>query len=82
MKQAYTPKWAWDGFTGYYNWHPVRLTGLCKTVTGGLNAGEQKFFQARHTLFNIPLWAYWIRAEDVRFADPIKVVIYDCDCDN
>lgn len=81
MKQAYE-RVCGNWTNGFEDWEPVNLTGKCKIVTNGCYGGEYKFFQARHTLFNIPLWTYWIRAEDVRFADPIKVVIYDCDCDN
>lgn len=80
MKQAYelTTCGDWSCTIG---WIPVKTTGLCKTIKGGVYNEERHYIQIQRKIFGIPCGKYWVAAENIKWCDPIVETTYSCNCE-
>ena len=52
----------------------VKLTGLCKKITGG-PYGDREYFQMKEGFFK-----YWVPTQEIVFFEEESQVIYECTC--
>ena len=63
-----------------YGWgyNPVKLTGKCKSVTGGPYPAE--YIQVQRYILGIPVWKSWVSKSDIVYFDKRQEKIYNCNC--
>lgn len=65
-----------------YCYNLVELTGKCKIEENGMNDKPVKYYERQVRLFGFALYKEWINESRIEFRNPLKVTIYNCDCED